>query len=53
MIKLATIIQRIESAQSKGGGEEMFDFESLQDLLEESEQTEKELEDKSKDTDAI
>ena len=51
LIKLATIIQRIESAQSKGGGDEMFDFESLQDLLEESEQIEKELEDKSEEED--
>ena len=33
LIKLATIIQRIESAQSKGDGGEMFDFSELQDLL--------------------
>jgi len=36
LIKLATVIQRIESANAKGGGEEMFDFESLQGLLEEA-----------------
>ena len=38
LIKLATIIQRIESAQAKDGGGDMFDFDSLQSLLEESEQ---------------
>lgn len=40
LIKLATVIQRIESAQSKGSGsEEMFDISELQQLLEESEGT--------------
>jgi len=39
LIKLATVIQRIETAAAKGtGGDEMFDFESLQSLLEESEE---------------
>lgn len=36
LIKLATIIQRIESATAKGESGEMFDFGELQDLLEES-----------------
>jgi hypothetical protein len=43
LIKLATIIQRIESAQAKGESGE-FDFGDLQDLLEEQEQIEKDLE---------
>ena len=34
LIKLATIIQRIETAQTKGEGSDMFDFSELQDLLE-------------------
>lgn len=43
LIKLATIIQRIETAQAKGDGNE-FDFSDLQDLLEEQEQLDKEVE---------
>ena len=43
LIKLATIVQRIESANAKGEGGDMFDFSELQDLLEESEATEKEI----------
>jgi len=42
LIKLATIIQRIETAQAKGDGNE-FDFSDLQDLLEEQEQMEQEV----------
>ena len=38
LIKLATIVQRIEAANAKGEGGDMFDFDSLQELLEESEQ---------------
>jgi hypothetical protein len=52
LIKLATIVQRIESAASKGeGGDGMFDFSELQDLLEESEHTADEVKplDKSED----
>lgn len=42
LIKLATVIQRIETAQAKGETNEMFDFSELQDLLEEqTEVTEK------------
>ena len=43
LIKLATIIQRIEATQAKPeSGGDMFDFDSLQDLLAESEAIEKE-----------
>ena len=37
LIKLATIIQRIEISQAKGNGADFLDFESLQELLEETE----------------
>ena len=50
LIKLATIIQRIESAQAKGEGGE-FDFSDLQDLLEESEAMDKQIEDVKKEED--
>src|SRR6056300_1362261 len=43
LIKLATVIQRIETAQAKGEGGDMFDFSELQDLLEESEQIEQQV----------
>ena len=36
LIKLATVIQRIESAQAKGDSGNEFDFSDLQDLLDES-----------------
>lgn len=49
LIKLATVIQRIEAIQAKGGGDEMFDFSDLQDLLEEQEQTQEELVDKKEE----
>ena len=39
LIKLATVVQRLEAIQAKGGDGEMFDFSELQDLLEESEET--------------
>ena len=48
LIKLATIVQRIESANAKGEGGDMFDFSELQDLLEESEDTKEEVEDVEK-----
>jgi len=44
LIKLATVIQRIETAQAKGGGDDMFDFSDLQDLLEEQQEVENQLE---------
>lgn len=43
LIKLATVIQRIETAAAKGESGE-FDFSSLQDLLEETEALEQEVE---------
>lgn len=42
LIKLATIIQRIETAQAKDSGAD-FDFSDLQDLLEEQEQIEQQV----------
>jgi hypothetical protein len=43
LIKLATIIQRIESAAAKGETSELFDFDGLQDLLEDSREIEEEV----------
>ncbi len=43
LIKLATVIQRIETAVAKADGGE-FDFSDLQDLLEEQEQLDKDIE---------
>lgn len=52
LVKLATIIQRMEIAQAKGAtGEDFLDFDSLQELLEESEDIKEELVDKQKETD--
>lgn len=52
LVKLATIIQRMEIAQAKGStGEDFLDFESLQELLEESEETKEELVDRQKEND--
>ena len=51
LIKLATIVQRIESANAKGEGGDMFDFSELQDLLEEQDEIKEEVEEvKDKDT---
>ena len=49
LIKLATVIQRIETIQAKGGGVDEFDFGSLQDLLEESNALEAEIENVQKE----
>jgi hypothetical protein len=46
LIKLATVIQRLEAIQSKGSDGDMFDFSELQDLLEEQEVVKEELEEK-------
>ncbi len=51
LIKLATVIQRIEAAQAKGSDNEIFDFSELQDLLEAQEDTQVDLENKEQDTD--
>ena len=45
LIKLATIIQRIESAVAKNDGGD-FDFGDLQDLLDEQENIDRELAEK-------
>ena len=50
LIKLATVIQRIETAQAKGDGGE-FDFSDLQDLLEESEEIKEEVQEVEKQED--
>jgi hypothetical protein len=50
LIKLATVIQRIETAQAKGDSGE-FDFSDLQDLLEESEALEQQVEEVQKEED--
>ena len=52
LIKLATVIQRIEAIQAKGGDGEMFDFSELQDLLEESEETAENVDEVQKDQDS-
>ena len=52
LVKLATIIQRMEIAQAKGAsGEDLFDFDSLQELLEESEEIKEEVAEKQKEED--
>ena len=51
LIKLATVVQRIEAIQARGGNGEMFDFSELQDLLEESEETAQNVDDIQKDED--
>ena len=43
LIKLATIIQRIETSQAKGETADFLDFESLQELLEETEDIQDEV----------
>ena len=47
LIKLATVIQRIEAIQSKGDSSGDFDFSDLQDLLEEQEALDKQLEEQN------
>lgn len=51
LIKLATVIQRIETAAAKGDGNDMFDFSELQDLLEETEQIQEEVDQVSEEDD--
>ena len=43
LIKLATVIQRIEAAAAKRDGGDGFDLSDLQDLLQEQEQMESEI----------
>jgi len=49
LIKLATVIQRIETAQAKGEGGDMFDFSELQELLEEQEEVQDQIEEVQKE----
>ena len=44
LIKLATVIQRLEAISAKGGDGEMFDFSELQDLLEDSQESVNDIE---------
>ena len=53
LIKLATVVQRIEAIQARGGDGEMFDFSELQDLLEESEESVKDIENTQENNDSI
>lgn len=48
LIKMATIVQRIVSAESKGESSE-FDFSDLQDLLEEQQEIEQQVEEVKKE----
>lgn len=50
LIKLATVIQRLEAITAKGGDGEMFNFDDLQELLQESEEIQDEVKDVSEDT---
>lgn len=43
LLKLATIVQRIEAAQAKGDSSGDFDFSELQDLLEDSREIEEQI----------
>ncbi len=51
LIKMATIVQRIVSAEAKGESGSEFDFSDLQDLLEEQNQLEEELNNPNKEED--
>jgi len=55
LIKLATVIQRIETAQAKGDGNGDFDFSDLQDLLEEQQALDEQVEEihKEEEDDAV
>ena len=50
LIKLATVIQRLEAISAKGGDGEMFNFDDLQELLQESEEIQDEVKDVSEDS---
>lgn len=49
LIKLATVIQRIEAMQAKGDSSNEFDFSDLQDLLLEQEELDKKIEETKQD----
>ena len=46
LLKLATVVQRLESIQAKGSSGDEFDFSELQDLLQEQEVEHLKLEEK-------
>ena len=50
LIKLATVIQRLEAISAKGGDGEMFNFDDLQELLKESEEIQNEVKEVSEDS---
>lgn len=49
LIKLATVIQRLEAIQNKGGEGDIFDLSELQDLLQESENAKTSIEEEAKE----
>lgn len=51
LLKLATVVQRIEATQARGGSDDDFDFSELQDLLQEQETEQLKLEEQSKAND--
>ena len=53
LIKLATVVQRIEAIQARGGDGEIFDFSELQDLLEESEESINDVENTQENNDSV
>tara|TARA_B100000900_G_C20543190_1_gene701396 strand:- start:345 stop:716 length:372 start_codon:yes stop_codon:yes gene_type:complete len=53
LIKLATVVQRIEAIQARGGDGEMFDFSELQDLLEESEESINDVKNTQENNDSV
>tara|TARA_R110000803_G_scaffold107720_1_gene175868 strand:+ start:3289 stop:3660 length:372 start_codon:yes stop_codon:yes gene_type:complete len=46
LLKLATVLQRFESLEAKGDGNDMYDFSELQNLLEEQENVKEEVQNK-------
>ena len=52
LIKLATVIQRLESAQARGSEGEMFDFSELQDLLDEQDEIKEEIQEVNEDSES-
>ena len=53
LIKLATVIQRLEAIQSRGSEGEMFDFAELQDLLDEQEEIKEDIQEVSEDSESL
>ena len=53
LIKLATVIQRLEAIQARGSEGEMFDFAELQDLLDEQEEIKEDIQEVSEDSESL